>query len=180
MKKLIAIAMFLVACIGTNAQIFVGGSLGFESTKATKDSDSQINWSIVPEIGYKINKSFSVALQLGYSYEYYESGNYIDDNSLDMFLISPYVRYTFGKSGLAKFFVDCGGTISIIGGTYEGYIWGAGLRPGLIIEASEKISLVAKLGYMGYSANSDDLGGGSSFGFGLDNSNFSFGVFYNF
>ena len=65
MKKLMVIATFLVACITTNAQVYIGGSLGFETSKRSEDTDNLTTWSVIPEIGYKINNLYSVGLQLG-------------------------------------------------------------------------------------------------------------------
>lgn len=179
MKKLMVIATFLVACITTNAQVYIGGSLGFETSKRSEDTDNLTTWSVIPEIGYKINNLLSVGLQLGYvSQELYK------DNKSESFIVSPYTRLTFIKSGFARFFIDCGATYTAYADDKDEdsneFTWGVGIRPGVIFAASEKVNFVAKLGYLGYSKNSDDLGGGSEFGLSIDNTDLSFGVFYNF
>ena len=181
MKMLIAIAMFLVACIGANAQIYVGGSLGFESSKASDDADNLISWSVIPEIGYALNDVIAFGFQVGYSSQ--ELSKSKKSNSL---MFAPYTRFTFAKSGLARFFIDGGITITSMEykddfyDKIKGNQLGFGIRPGICIAASEKINLIAKLGYLGYSSYSEDLGGGSSFGFSMDNTDISFGVFYKF
>lgn len=175
MKKLMMIAAFMVACVAANAQFYVGGSFGFESAKADKDADNTTAWSIVPEIGYNIDDKLAVGLQIGYGQMDIEG-----DLTGSELILAPYARYTFAESGIVKFFVDGGLTYTSYGSDLEGNTWGIGIRPGINIAASEKVGLVAKLGYIGYSKNSDELGGGSSFGLGVDNTDISFGVYFNF
>lgn len=192
MKKIVAVAMFLAVAMMANAQIYVGGSLGFESSKADKEADNLITWSVMPEIGFALNDAISFGLQGGFSSQELE-----EDEKAKSFVIAPYVRYTFAKSGLVRFFIDAGVTVTSINisngyyyitGDYYDYYTGEvkgtnigfGIRPGVRIAASDHVSLVAQLGYFGYSANSDDLGGGSSIGLGIDNTDISFGVFYSF
>lgn len=48
-------AAFVVASVAASAQIYVGGSLGFESSKENKDADALTSFSILPEVGYNLS-----------------------------------------------------------------------------------------------------------------------------
>lgn len=175
MKKIFMIAALAVATLAANAQVYVGGSLGFESAKANKDADALSNFSIMPEIGYNLDENWAVGIQLGY-----QSQEVNKDETVSLFTIAPYARYTFAKTGAASFFVDGGIIFESYGSDAKGSSFGIGVRPGVNFAVSEKVGVVAKLGYIGYTKNNDDLGGGSAFGINADNTNLELGVFYNF
>ena len=176
MKKLFMMAAMMVATLAVNAQVYVGGSLGFESSKANKDADATTSFSIKPEVGYNLDENWAVGIQLGYSSD--EQGK---DYTESRFEIAPYARYTFAKSGIASFFVDGGIQFISRGSDAEGSMFGIGVRPGVKIAASNKVDVIAKLGYLGYKKYNDDWnGGGSAFGLNIDNTNLELGVFFNF
>ena len=95
------------------------------------------------------------------------------------FGLGVFARYNIAKTGIATFFVD-GGIGLKFWNNSVGTEFSIGIRPGVSIAASEKVSLVAKVGYIGYQKYSDKRGGGSDIGLGIDNSALSFGVYYNF
>lgn len=195
MKKILMIAVMAVAAVSANAQWYIGGSFGLNFTKATKDADSQTTLNIAPEVGYNINDNWAVGAQVGFG---------MVNNLLDIsegsanetgtsFTITPYARYTFAKTGIASFF--CDGYVSFSSQNYgyndfykttvkygkSGSVFSVGIRPGISLKASDKVSLVAILGNLSYTKNSDDvLGGGSNFGINADNNDISLGVYYNF
>lgn len=175
MKKLFLMAAMMVATLAANAQIYVGGSLGFESSKENKDADALTSFSIKPEVGYNLSDNFAVGIQLGYASEEQSK-----DVTVSKFEIAPYARYTFAKVGAASFFADGGIQFISYGSDAKGSTFGIGVRPGVKFAASEKVDVIAKLGYLGYSKDNDDLGGGSAFGLNIDNTNLELGVFFNF
>mgnify|MGYP002471545657 CR=1 FL=1 len=175
MKKLILMAAMMVATLAVNAQVYVGGSLGFESVKEHKDADALSSFSIKPEAGYNLDENWAVGIQLGFS-----SIDIDEDNSVSTFEVAPYARYTFAKTGIASFFVDGGIQFISYGSDMKGSTFGIGVRPGIKLAASKKVDVIAKLGYLGYSKDNDDLGGGSAFGLNVNNTNLEFGVFFNF
>jgi hypothetical protein len=181
MKKLFMIAALAVSTLAASAQVYLGGSLGFESVKPVKGADASSTFSFKPEVGYNFDESWAVGVQLGFTTtNANEYGAKTDDN-VNVFSIAPYVRYTFAKTGIASFFVDGGFGFDIYGGDADGNVFGIGVRPGVSFAISEKVSVVSKLGYLGYKKYNDDLGGGSAFGLNTDNNtNLELGVFYNF
>jgi hypothetical protein len=174
MKKLFMIAALAVSTLAASAQVYVGGSLGLESSKAVKGADATTTFSIQPEIGYNFDQNWAVGIQLGFS------TSDANDLTKNIFTVAPYARYTFAKTGAASFFVDGGFIFDIYGGDYDGNTFGIGVRPGVSFAVSQKVSVVGKLGYLGYKKNSNELGGGSAFGLNVDNTNLELGVFYNF
>lgn len=175
MKKIFMIAALAVATLTANAQIYVGGSLGFENNKADKHADRLTSFSIIPEVGYNLDENWAVGIQLGY-----QSQEESKDVTCSLFTIAPYARYTFAKVGVANFFVDGGIIFQSYGSDYKGSAFGIGVRPGVNFAVNEKVGVVAKLGYIGYTKNNDDLGGGSNFGINADNTNLELGIFFNF
>ena len=178
MKKFFMMAALAVASMTASAQIYVGGSLGYNSVKATEDAEKTSTFSIKPEVGYNLDENWAVGIQLGYTSA--DDGK----STVSEFEIAPYARYTFAKSGIASFFVDGGIQYVSLGSDAKGSTFGVGFRPGVKIAASEKVDLVAKLGYLGYkSANDDAQVAGytkEQIGFNIDNTSLEFGVFFNF
>ncbi|MCX4292641.1 MAG: outer membrane beta-barrel protein [Prevotella sp.] len=176
MKKLFLMAAFVVASVAASAQIYVGGSLGFESSKENKDADALTSFSILPEVGYNLSDNLAVGIQLGYASQ--EQG---DEYTVSAFSVAPYARYTFAKSGAASFFVDGGIIFTAYGSDAEGSNFGVGLRPGVKFAVSDKVDVVAKTGFLGYSKNSEKFnGGGSAFGLSIDNTDLTLGILFNF
>ena len=206
MKKILMVAVMAAAAVSANAQWYVGGQLGLDFNKANKDADSQMTFSIAPEVGYNINENWAVGAQVGFSmanklkedgkitYDAhgiptgYTEATY--DATGTSFFIAPYARYTFAKSGNVSFFVDGGIGFATanydIDAPYEKYnesgtIFHIGLRPGIAFKATDKISFVATTGYFGYMKKSDDVyGGGSRFGLNVNGNALQFGFYYNF
>ncbi len=206
MKKIFMIAVMAVAAVSANAQWYIGGQLGLDFNKKNKDADSQMTFSIAPEVGYNINENWAIGAQVGFSmanklksdgkaiYDAdgsvvaYEGKTY--DNTGTSFFIAPYARYTFAKSGNVSFFIDGGVGFHIanydIDDPYEKYeksgsIFHIGLRPGIAFKASDKVSFVATTGYLGYMKKSDDVyNGASRFGLNVNGNALQFGFYYNF
>lgn len=191
MKKIVLMAAFMVASLAASAQVYVGGSLGFESQKADKDADASSTFSIMPELGYNLSDNLAVGIQLGYTHS--NDKGYINDGELSgvkseakigAFEVAPYARYTFAKTGIASFFVDGGIKATFLSNDAEGTIFGIGVRPGVKLSASEKVDFIAKLGYIGYqTANEDAQGYGykkECLGLNIDNTNLEIGVLFNF
>ena len=64
MKKIFAIALVAMMTMTANAQVYVGGGIGFASE--SYDGDSETVWSIMPEIGYNLNEDWAVGVVVGY------------------------------------------------------------------------------------------------------------------
>ena len=182
MKKIFAIAFVAMMAMTANAQVYVGGNLGFASE--SYDGDSETVWSIMPEIGYNLNEDWAVGVVVGY-------GEGKDKTKVDgrtftdkvkTFTVSPYVRYTAVKLDKVNVFVDGGfGYQNIKWGEVKDNIWQFGLKPGVAINLNDKLSFVSHFGFLGY--KNEKLKGDDestkSFGFNLG-SEVSFGMYYNF
>lgn len=137
MKKKIFAVLLAAFAMTANAQIYVGGQLGFSSSSVNPDIEgidniSGTSFKILPEVGYKLNDKWAVGIQVGYSKGYSAFGSFDVNDArslaktagsavldvvsssdgpeikLNAFRVAPYVRYTFMKAGNFDFFVEGG------------------------------------------------------------------------
>jgi hypothetical protein len=198
MKKMILAALVAVASLSANAQVWVGGEVGFSAGKTTYDGDKQgtgANFSFLPEIGYTLNDKFDIAVGIGFTHFNGNGDEYLDFNAKDdyayswvadenknAFILNPYVRYKFVKSGDFTFFVDGGFAykyIHVSGIEDNGNAWEIGLKPGIAYGISDKVSLVAHVGKLGYDFGKVGKNKTNEFSIGLAN-NISFGAYVSF
>ena len=129
MKKKLLVLVALLACIATaQAQVYVGGSVGFTSSKIDNGGTdkSGSSFKLIPDIGYKMDDNLSIGVQVGYSHGMCSFGSltvadvkgamsslistYADVNDEDMklnsFTIAPYIRYNALNFGNASFFFE--------------------------------------------------------------------------
>lgn len=191
MKKIIMMAVMAVAAVSANAQVWVGGSLGFNTEKAKfgdVELSSGTSFEISPEVGYNLNEKWAVALALGYSHNDNTTINFAGmevEGMSNQFSIKPYVRYTFVKSG--NFSAFCDGVLDYstthINGVENNFnSWGISVVPGIAYAISPKVSLIARLGKIGYQHDYFDEGvdyrTNNKFGVNLSNA-ISFGAYVN-
>lgn len=184
MKKLFAMAIVaLASAFGAQAEnLYVGGEVGF-----MHDGDKNTNaLSILPEIGYNLNSHWAVGTTIGWQYTHF-CGR---DLSTNLFRFNPYARYTFFRSSnnLVNLFVD--GTVGVGLGwtsykdddTDAACVWEIGLKPGIAINLTDKFSIVAHVGMLGYQGVNDAAKPAyhSKGGLDLSGNNLSFGFYYNF
>jgi hypothetical protein len=209
MKKIVMMAVMAVAALSANAQVWICGEVGFNtSTNTVKvagvSSDKTTNnFVIAPEIGYNLNEKWAVAMKIGYVHagnneEIKELiNNYgvlpfnLGSTTTNAFTINPYARYTFVKAGNFSFFVDGGvGYSSVHVNGLSDYMKNinlikVGINPGVTYAISPKVSLVAHVGDLSYqnmwskAKNVDLKVSQGKFNIGLWNS-ISFGAYYNF
>ena len=77
-KKVIALsALFVLSTINSKAQFYIGGSLGYTSTKVSNNGNEQSgsSFKIMPEIGYCLNEKVSLGVQAGYAHGYAAFGS---------------------------------------------------------------------------------------------------------
>lgn len=187
MKKMILAALVAVCSLSANAQVWIGGQVGFATANYDNAIDildvegdkSVTTFNITPEIGYTLNDKWDIAMQIGYNYSKVE-----DCDALGAFTVAPYARYTFANSGKVGFFLDMGFGIqtgdfysNALGKAYEDETaWHVGVRPGIKFAASDKVTLVATTGFLGYQAAGDD----DAFGFNVNGNNLQIGAYYSF
>ena len=183
MKKSILTAIFAMAMVlSAGAQEhkwFIGGEAGFWSAKGNYHYLPDVKTTqiiISPEIGYNVSDKFSVAASLSYQNTKFDEYAYYNK---DGFIINPYVRYTFLKSGIVSAFIDGGAIFGL--SDIKGFE--AGISPGVAIALSNRFSAVAHFGFLGYN---DGKGVGNysvvGKGFSLDFSGYQsqFGFYYSF
>lgn len=179
MKKVFLTLMVMVAAVAANAQVWVGGSLGFWSNSDAKGYDEvKTSIYIAPEVGYDLSEDWSIALGLGYKLEKPDEGE-----DATVFEVNPYARYNVLKAGAFKLFLDGGFSIGSVDYNDESYTaWNVGIKPGVAYSLNDKFSLVAHLGFLGYRDNDDEIAGlVQTKGFGFDfTNNISFGLYYAF
>ena len=183
MKKIFAVALVAMMTMTVNAQVYVGGGVGLQSS--SYDGNSETFFKLVPEIGYNLNEDWAVGITVGYgeSKTTFKEGNVKATAKVKAFEIAPYARYTFAKFDKVNLFVD--GTVGYSHVDYAGAktnSFALGLKPGVAVNLNDKLSFVAHVGFLGYQndkVKGDDKST-NTFGLNLDGSNLSFGVYYNF
>ena len=184
MKKIFAVALVAMMTMTVNAQVYVGGGVGFQTT--SQDGNSETFFKLVPEIGYNLDENWALGIAVGYGEHKttLKSGNLKTTAKVKAFEIAPYARYTFAKFDKVNLFVD--GTVDYLHTDNAGdknNTFSIGLKPGVAVNLNDKLSFVAHAGFLGYQNSKDDYEGAkaaNTFGFDLDGSNLSFGVYYNF
>ena len=168
MKKFILSGVIIMmSVIMVNAQdykMWIGG----RTTLWAGDNQSTI--VIAPEVGYHLNKMFTVAASVGFhSYNY----DYRDD--ISGLVVNPYIRYNAFKKGVLFGFVDGGVEFGV--GDFNGVQ--AGFKPGIAVAITNRFVVAMQYGFIGYS---DGKGMGREKGLGIDLSGYQSGLafFYSF
>ena len=188
MKKIILMAAFAVASVAASAQVYVGGGIGFSSEKAAHaegvDVDALNTIKILPEVGYKLDDKMAVGIGLGFVHA--KQG----DNKSTSFSIAPYFRYTFVKWGNVGLFADAQfayehvkDELVVAGQKVEAKsnAWSLGIKPGVSVDLSENVTFLAKVGWLGYrSEKPEGMKASSEFGVGVDATDLSFSMLFNF
>lgn len=205
MKKLLFLVFVLAvsATLELSAQMFIGGGINFNthSSKRTIGSTTvtdgkSFNFYLSPKVGYFLHDNFAVGL--GIEYGYSKGTSSVEDAEAvtkgHSWAISPFARYYFVETGNLSFFAE--GSVSI--GWYKS-VYKAGsysqdspknvdvmvnVMPAVAYNFSEKFSIEASLGGIGYSStkssytkdNGDEdksTDSGLNISFGLENLTFS-------
>ena len=190
MKKIFMTLAAVCVAATMNAQAYIGGGIGLQSTSC--DGTTETNIKLMPEIGYNINDSWAIGVAFGYA-ENKTTVKEDDGHGLavevsaknKVFAINPYARYTFAKFDKVNLFLD--GGIEYIHETpaagHKKNTFGIGIKPGVAVNLNDKLSFVAHAGFLGYKNEKADHEGAkafNTFGFDLDGSDLSFGFYYNF
>lgn len=164
----------IIAALSVKAQVYVGGT-----TSLWHDDDAdETFYAIAPEVGYNLNKQWTVGAAFGFARRSWDSDNASLYRKTAFF--APYVRYSFYENKALRLFVD--GTIGLSStkvkhhdseGGFE-----FGFRPGIAINLNKNFSLVTKCGFLGY--RDDYAFGRDGYGFSLSGDDLMFGVYYTF
>lgn len=180
MKKFLLLAVAGVASLCASAQVYVGGSVG--AWRNGSAHETQI--SIMPEVGYTLSEKADIGTTIGWSYDH------VTGVSTNVFQVNPYYRYNFYQTGKVKFFLQGGFGVGVGKTSYsEGddsdtaVIWNIGITPGVSYAVSDRVTLLAKAGFLGYKGANDaakDGGYADEWGFHFSSNDLSFGFVYNF
>lgn len=153
MRKMIlglaALFCLTVASAQERGQVWMGGSIGFSTSKVDIDgADRTTNFNIMPEVGYQFSDNWAVGIRLGY-------GRTNDDDlgKIDAFTVNPFARFSFLKGNVGSLFVDGG-----VGYTYgkvkstdaKTNMFEVGFRPGVCVNLSQSLQLTGRFGFLGY------------------------------
>ena len=176
MKKIVLTMMAAMVAVVMDAQVYVGGSVGFQTV--SHDGNSTTAFTLKPEVGYNLNEDWAIGMAFGYS----ESGK--DESKVKTFIINPYARYNAVKLDKVTLFLD--GAFEYTNTKYDKYKinkWGLGVKPGIAVALTDNLSLVSHMGFIGYSSSKPDYDGAkatNTFGVDLDANSIDFGLYYNF
>ena len=191
MKKIILTALVAVASLTANAQVWLGGDIAFGTKKLVSGGDNLTTFTLAPQVGYMFSEKFGLGLDLKLGLRNDAAATIAATNALNGLSVDPadyakttfgfdvFARYVFAKTGIASFFFDGGVGFT----TYKdcGSRIGVGIQPGVKFAASEKVDVVAKMGYLGWHKYLGDKSTkGSAFAVGIEESVLSLGVSYNF
>ena len=177
MKKIILTALVAIASITANAQVWVGGQLGFSVTNNDATDKNLTEFTIAPEIGYSLSDKWDIAIALGDKYSKPE-----DFDATNDFFVNPYARYTFVKLDKVNFFVDGGFEYNYVKvGDEKANGFGINIKPGVAVNLNEKVSFVAHVGEFGWaSAKAKNAKSVQSVDLGLNLTAVDFGLYFNF
>ena len=206
MKKILMTLVAAFVSVSMSAQYYVGGGVGFRTGTTTNEvttagiktsTDLKSNgFSIVPEIGMKLDNKMAIGVELGYANsksEYNPTTTY----KVNDFEIAPYFRYTLATWGNLSLFTDAQfrvltgkETIETTGAAdVETKVneWGLFIIPGISYQLNDKFNFVAKLGSgLGYAntkrenESTNVVRKTSDLGLSANSLGLTFGMYYNF
>jgi len=207
MKKILMTLAAVAVAATMNAQVWVGGQIGFNADKTTVKTNgvstdvTTNNFTIAPEIGYNLSEKWAVAMKIGFAHNedngviksiIENAGFPVNGKAMtNAFSINPYVRYTFFKAGNFSAFVDGGISYSTVHINNMSKVmnninsFGVAINPGISYAVSEKVGLVAHLGDLSFNTswtkakNADIKVTDNKFNVSFWNA-ISFGAYYNF
>jgi len=172
MKKVLLLFVCVFVMASAEAQVYIGG--GVSAWIEDRNGTETTTLEFLPEIGFFVGKRWAIGGVLGYSQKLVDG-----TKTFDSYEFAPYARFTFYSNELVRLFID--GTFSVYssetGSSNRVETYSLGLKPGLALDLSEKISLFAKFGFFGFRQYDDNHTG---LGFNLNGNNLSLGMYYTF
>lgn len=177
-------AVVALVTLSASAQVYLGGEVGlWRNPDANK---TQFN--LRPDVGYTLSDNWALGVALQYNY------TYVHGAKINSMGVNPYVRYNVAKFGPVNVFLDGGFEFNSVKvkGADSANEWGVGIKPGLAVNLTDKLSFVTHLGFLGYNDMDEgefvgDHGAGGFWGiddehgFGFHFSKYCvFGLYYNF
>ena len=208
MKKLFITIAFVAASMLASAQLYVGGSLGFDFAKdktkvgeTTTVTGKTFAWDITPSVGFMFAENMGVGIDFGFGMTTFTVPE--DDPMPEMktktttWALAPYFRYVFAEIDNFKFYADAkvglgGGipkytvdseTTDLPKTSYLGF----GIVPGMAYMLTDNISMNCTLNILALSfeqtkvKDGDDYSSTTEFGFGVNRATpIKIGFFYTF
>jgi len=172
MKKIFGLLILVCVITSANAQVYIGGSVSAWVDENKKDETTTLEF--LPEVGFLINDRWSLGTVLGYTQKEVDG-----TKTYETFEFAPYARFSYYRFDLVRLFVDAGFSLysSKSGKAERETTYGIGLKPGVALDLSDRISLIAKFGFLGYRQYNDNH---DAAGFNINGNSLSLGVFYAF
>lgn len=172
MKKVFLTLSLVAAAFFCQAQLFIGGDLGFGMTGGnvsgsinnvteTYDLPKTTTFEIVPTIGFMFNENIGIGLDFGYGISNYKEkdDDYSYKESMNAWVVAPYFRWVFGQFDRVSLYADAkigfGGdkskyTLTEDKLTFNGdgdkvFNFGFNIVPGINFMLNDNIALNAKL-----------------------------------
>lgn len=176
MRKLIFAVTALFVSAAMSAQIWVGGSLGFDSKSyPTEGSKTFTEFQISPVAGYALSDVFEVGLSAGFDTKSNIGG--VDGSKSSRITVEPFARWTFLNEEKISLFLQGGvGFDHVKAGDNKDNAFRVGVAPGVKIPLNENLSIVSKFGWLGFDKSAADV---SNLSLALT-SELSFGLYYAF
>lgn len=200
MKKVFLTFAFVAAAFFCQAQLFVGGSLGFGVTGGNHehngykvDNPKGLTFTIHPNLGYMFSDRIGAGVDFGYGLERIKED--VEGEDLKVFAhswsVTPYFRYVFVNWDPIKIYGDLqvsfGGTknkakydgVSIDGNKV--FNFGAQIIPGIAYAITDNLSMNAQvyLFGIGYSLDKTTYENDSDYPDGLEKKDTAFGFLIN-
>ena len=114
MKKLL-LSLFAVSALALSSQaqtekgnIMLGGNVEFNTSKAEGANKTDINFDVIPSVGYFVGNNFAVGTGIGYQFakSYTQAVGTVAGSSFKTtaFVVSPFARYYKNITDQFKFF----------------------------------------------------------------------------
>jgi hypothetical protein len=168
MKKIIITLAFASFALASQAQLFVGGQVGFNSNSRKFDGDktrSSSSFTLSPTIGYQLDEKMAIGARINFGTAKNTTFKWFGDNDrvtkFTGFGLEVFGQYTFLELGKFSAYADAGlrfglskaktttGSETSESNPLTGF--GLNIRPVLAYNLSEKITLLANLNFMGFS-----------------------------
>jgi len=171
MKRILLLCVVACATFCVNAQVYVGGSVGFWSQETNSKESTTVKF--LPEAGYSFNDKWAVGTVLGYVY------SEIEDYETKSLTFAPYARFSFFQKDMIRLFVDGGFAFNSVKPDEGDRVntFSTGFKPGIALDLSKNFSILAKFGFLGYQEYDDDSDG---FGLDINGNSLTFGLYYSF
>lgn len=176
MKKLFFAVAALLVSVSMSAQLWVGGSLGFDSKSYPGDGTKNQTWfEFSPMAGYAL----SDVLEVGAAIDLFKESNIsgLEGNDYFYWEFTPFARYTFLTEEKLSLFLQ--GEIGLgqdkTGDADPIFGFSAGICPGIKIPLTENLSVVSTFGWLGFDSWNESNGLSLYL-----SSSLSFGLYYAF